>query len=254
MIKSLCQSLILFALLSASSAFAQEAAPAAAPAPALKNESELGISTVTGNANSESYTLKQLSTYKFDEISSMKAQGRYVQGRSNGVENVRAWEALIRYERALSEWWSVFLQQSAESDVYSGFVQRDNTDVGGKYFLTKNDATVWFAELGYRYSNTQYVVLLPGAEAVNPAARVYTEVTHNFSKGTAGKLWVEYIPSFKNADAYLVNGEPSVTATLSDTFSLKSSYLVKYQNPNTANRGLVAYTDATFLTSLLAKF
>jgi putative salt-induced outer membrane protein len=220
----------------------------------LKNESELGVAIVSGNSNTENYTLKQLSTYKLDDVNSLTAKGRYLQGKTSGIETARSWDASLRFERALSELWSLFVQQQAESDVFSGFIQRDSSDLGAKYFLTKTELTQWFAELGYRYVTTQYLVLPPNVDKAYSAARLYTEVSHAFTTSTSAKLWLEYVPSFKDKDAYFANGEASVTSVLSSVFSFKTSYLAKYQNPNIANLGIRAYTDTTFLTSLIAKF
>jgi putative salt-induced outer membrane protein len=221
--------------------------------PGLKNESELSTALVSGNSNTETYGIKQLSTFEWEQ-NAIKANGRYIQGRNNGVESARAWDASLRYERALSDVWSTFVAQTIESDIYAGFVQRNSTDIGAKYFFTKNDSTVFFAEAGYRYIHTDYVTRRPEVENYTHAGRLYSEITHKFNESVSGKYWAEYVPQFKDKDAYFINTEPSVTAILSQIFSLKSSYLVKYQNPNKANVGLRSYTDTTFLTSLVAKF
>ncbi|HEX4922963.1 MAG TPA: DUF481 domain-containing protein [Bdellovibrionales bacterium] len=220
----------------------------------FKNESELGVSVVSGNANTESYSLKQLSSYDLDGLNKLHAQGRYNQGRTSGVETARAWGAALKYERALSDLWSAFLSQTAESDVYANYVQRNSTDLGAKYYFTKNDKLEHFAEAGYRYQYTQYVVQAADVEPADNAVRLYTEASYKLSPSASAKLWVEYIPSMKDREVYLLNAEPSVSAILSETFSLKTSYLVKYQNPSKSTRTLASYTDTTFLTSIVAKF
>ena len=65
------------------------------------------------------------------------AAGRYLRTNSNGVERARNWEAGLRYERALSEHFGVFVGQKAESDVFNGYIQRDSTDAGLKYTILK---------------------------------------------------------------------------------------------------------------------
>lgn len=219
----------------------------------LKNESELSTSIVSGNSNSETYGFKQLSVYVTGK-NTLKGSGRYVSGRTNGVESARAWDAALRYELGLSDQWSAFVGHTVESDVYAGYVQRNSTDIGAKYFLLKDEKTNWFAEAGYRYSQTNYVSLRPGTEEYAHSGRLYTEANHTLNESVSGKLWVEYLPNFTNPDGYLINAEPSVTAIMSSMFSLKTSYLMKYQNPNKANVGAKSYLDTTFMTSLVAKF
>lgn len=236
--------LTLMLTLSSLTAFAQDG---------LKNESEFSSALVSGNSNTETYGIKQLSTYAW-ELNTVKGTGRYVQGRTSGVESVKAWDAGVRYERGLSDYWSAFVAHTIESDIYAGYVQRNSTDIGGKYFFTKNDTTNFFAEAGYRYQHNEYTVQRAGVRNYQNGARLYSEISHAFNASVSGKLWAEYIPNFTDSDAYFINGEPSVTAILSSVFSLKTSYLIKYQNPNIANRGIRAYTDTTFMTSLVAKF
>jgi putative salt-induced outer membrane protein len=217
------------------------------------NETELSIAQVSGNSNSETYGAKESLAYVW-EADTLKASGRYLQGRTEGVESVRAWDAGLRYERSLSPVWSVFASHSLESDIFSGFVQRNNTDIGAKYFFTKTQQTVWSAELGYRYVTVQYVAIRPDVNNYDHTARVYSEITESLGPTVNGKFWIEYIPNLTDSEAYLINAEPSITAILSNALSLKLSYLVKYQNPNKAIAGVRAYTDTTFLTSLVAKF
>ncbi|MFP5518817.1 MAG: YdiY family protein [Bdellovibrionia bacterium] len=213
----------------------------------FKGEAEAGAVVISGNSKSESYSLKTKNTYKAD-ANSYTIDGRYVQTTSEGVESARNWDAGIRYDRALVEDLSFFLGQKAESDVYAGFVQRDSTDLGGKYFLFNDEAYKWFFELGYRYTRTHFV----GSKIDNSNfGRLYTEFNRILSKELTFKYWAEYLPNFTNSDAYLANTEASLNVMLSQTFSLKISYLLKYQNigPVGGER-----TDTTYTTSLVANF
>jgi putative salt-induced outer membrane protein len=220
----------------------------------FKNESELSTALVSGNSNTETYGFKQLSTFQWEEFNTLKGSGRYIQGRSSGVESAKAWDAGLRYERGLSDLWSTFVAHTFESDIYAGYVQRNSTDAGAKYFITKNETTNFFLEAGYRYQHIDYVRSRPLVQNYSNSARLYSEISHNFNTSFSGKLWAEYIPNFTDSEAYFINTEPSVTAIVSSVFSLKSSYLMKYQNPNKANVSNRSYMDTTFLTSLVAKF
>lgn len=245
MVKPIYLMVSTFGLIFSLNSFAQEAAPAPSP---WTNESELSLVSVTGNTESESYTGKQKTTYTFDK-NLLAASGRYLQTKSAGVETARAWDAGLRYERALTDWWSIYAGYGAESDVYAGYVQRDNADLGGKYFLTKEEKTTWFAELGYRYTTENPKA---GEKFSTSYGRLYSEFTQSFDKAWTFKLWAEYLPNFSKSEAYLANAEPSISVMLSEIFSLKSAYLIKYQNVPTAPTG--KHVDSMFTTSLVAKF
>lgn len=217
--------------------------------PAWAHESEASVVQVTGNTESESYSAKQKTTHNFDE-NSLIATGRYLQTKAANVETAKAWEAALRYERALSDYFSIYIQHGAESDAYAGYVQRDNSDVGGKYHFIKSDPENFFSEIGYRYSK-----VIPSTSADTEYVsygRAYLEYSKKLNETVSGKLWVEYLPNFKESEAYLVNYEGSITAMMTQIFSLKTSYLVKYHNltilPDEKKE------DKTLTVSIVAKF
>lgn len=238
MLKIMMTTVILFAL---APAYGQSAAP-------WGHESEVSLINVTGNTTSESYSAKQRTQYIFQDANTLVASGRYLNSRANGVETARSWDASGRYERALSAMQSAYLGHGAESDVFNGYIQRDNSDVGGKHFFIKSDAMNWFAELGYRY--TKELNIVAGTTYSN-YGRLYTEVEHKQNEALSYKLWVEYLPNFTTSDAYLMNAEPSINVMLSQVFSLKTAYLVKYRNQVAPGEDRA---DTTFTTSLVAKF
>lgn len=229
--------LVLFLVMSISSiAFAQ-----------FKGEAEAGAVVVSGNTESESYSFKTKNTYTL-EADSMTIAGRYLQTQANGVESARNWEAGLRYDRLLTETVSVYLGQKAESDTFAGFVQRDSTDLGAKYTLLNDESYKWFFEAGYRYTKTHFTTGNPNHSNF---ARLYTEFVRTLSKELAFKYWLEYLPNFTESEAYLANTEASLNVMLSQTFSLKISYLLKYQNIGPVGGQRV---DTTYTTSLVANF
>lgn len=213
------------------------------------NESEASIVKVDGNTTSDSYSAKQKSSYKFD-LNTFTAAGRYLETKSGRTEIAKQWEASLRYERELSEKWSLFVQHGAESDTYSGYTQRDNTDIGGKYFFIKTDIETFLAEAGIRNQKTMSSI----SDDVNhsTSGRIYSEYAKKVNDTVSGKFWVEYLPNFKDSDAYLLNYEPSLSVMMNSVFSLKVSYLVKYENKTATPTEKKA--DTTFTTSLVAKF
>jgi putative salt-induced outer membrane protein len=212
------------------------------------HESELGIVNTSGNTSTESYNGKQQTSYTFDQ-NALKATGHYLQTKTAGIETAKSWDAALRYERLLSTDWSVFLQHGAESNPYAGFNQRDNTDLGGKYIMVKNDNQNLFTEAGYRYTKT-----LPSVGtgvAYTSFGRLYLEYSQKLNETMSGKLWIEYLPNLQDPSAYLLNDEISVTAMLSKIFSMKSAYTVRYQNRPPVR---AEYQDTIFTTALVAKF
>ncbi|MGZ3806204.1 MAG: DUF481 domain-containing protein [Pseudobdellovibrionaceae bacterium] len=231
-------SILLFSL----SLHAQEKSPWA-------HESEASIVSVSGNTTSESYNVKQKTSYKID-LNILTVSARYLQTKASGTETARQWDASLRYERELSEKWAVFIQQGAESDPYSGYVQRDNSDIGGKYYFIKSDLETLLSEAGLRYAKT--ILSVTNEVTYATSGRLYLEYSKKINESVSGKLWAEYLPNFKDSDAYLLNYEPSLSIMMNQIFSVKLAYLVKYHNKTI--EPAEKKEDTTFTTALVAKF
>jgi putative salt-induced outer membrane protein len=239
----------LFAILLAFpfAARAEDPTPSASPK-VFQSESEAGVVTVSGNSSSESYTFKSNNTYTLLDKNIFTLGGHYLRTTANGVESARNWDVNVRYERALNDYFGLFVGHKAESDVYAGYIQRDSEDLGAKYNLLKNDVRSWSVEAGYRYSKTKQT---DNTTKYDSFGRLYTEYNQAVDKTLSFKYWIEYLPNFTDSHAYLLNTEASLGVMLSQIFSLKLAYLLQYQNlpPNNGK-----YVDTTYTTSLVAKF
>jgi len=241
---------VLLCALISSKSFAQETSPVPAPTPTppFAAEAEAGAVVVSGVSDSESYSAQAKGTYTQDK-NIYGLFGHYIQVEANGVESARNWDAGVRYDRELNEYLGVYLGQKSESDIYSGYVQRDSTDVGAKYFLIKGQSFNWTLEAGYRYAKT--LPLLRGS-LYESFGRLYTEVDEDLSKTLSFKYWAEYLPNFTHNEAYQCNTEASLNVMLTQIFSLKLAYLLQYQNVPPS--GGVKYATTTSTMNLVAKY
>ncbi|MBS1959433.1 MAG: DUF481 domain-containing protein [Bdellovibrionales bacterium] len=216
----------------------------------LKNESEAGIVITGGNAQTSTMSLKQTSTL-VEDLNTYKFTANYLRTSTAGNETALQWGLGVRYERGLSDSFSLFLGQLLESNIYQNIQQRYATDFGGKYIWRDLETFKWNSELGYRFARENYVTAKPDAFKNINFIRLYNEVQYFFSKTVSTKWWFEFLPNITDSDAYQFNTELSLTAALSDVFSVKSGYLIKYNNKP---EGGVLKTDSTFTTALVAKF
>jgi putative salt-induced outer membrane protein YdiY len=228
---------------------------------AFSDESELGVAIVGGNSSTETYNAKQTNVYEWDR-NVAKGNFRYLNTKVGGTDTARSWDGSLRYEREFSDVINGFTSYGLESDVFAGYVQRNNFDLGVKYFFSKSEETKWFAEAGYRNIATHYPASQP--DSTSNSLRVYSEVTQALNKTSAFKFWAEYIPTlssnltgnpgYQASQDYQGNAEASVTSLLNDIFSLKAAYLFKYKNYLPPTSPATKYLDTLFTTSLVAKF
>lgn len=219
----------------------------AASAATFHNESEAGVVLASGNSPSQSFNLRQMNSNEWSK-NLVRFDARFLKSKSKGIESAYYWTAGLRYERGLSEFFRVFAAQAVESDKYAGYLQRYNTDVGGKYFFAKTEAKTWFAEAGYRYTSENRIV--PPDKRLH-YMRLYTEAERAWDRRFSAKLWVEHLPNFTESSDWQLNSEASITAQMNEVFSLKTAYLLRYDHLPAPTA--IAKTDTLFTTSLVAK-
>ena len=242
----------LFSFASADFSWAQSEAAVKSP---WTNESQAAVVQTSGNSETESYSLKQESSFtKTDNV--YKAKASYLktsaENKTTGVdeETARRWDAGLRYERTLSERWSAFAGYLVESDKYAGYINRHNSDIGAKDLVAKEENYNVISEAGYRYVHQNNFGSTNENTHYN-SVRLYLEGNYQFNATNSGKLWVEYLPNLDVSKDYQYNWEASVSSALSSVFSLKVAYLSKTDNEPVAN---AEKTDTTLTTALVAKF
>jgi putative salt-induced outer membrane protein len=221
------------------------------------NESELSLVQTGGNSSVETYNAKTLNKWE-GQKRLYTVNGHYTLGMSEQndekVESARNWSGRGKYEQVLTEHINGFASLQYEGDEFAGYKQRENTDLGGKYIITKSDRFNSFAELGFRYTTERRTSRNDDNEDTFnfSKGRAYYEIAVQLHETLSYKLWIEYLPNFTEPEDYMINFEPSISVMLSQMFSLKTAYKAMYDNvPNIEGN---KYTDYTFTTSILAKF
>jgi putative salt-induced outer membrane protein len=212
-----------------------------------KNESQVGIVTTSGNTDTSTLSASQITTYNFSK-NVVRFTAGYLYQETSDVVSAKAWNLGLRYERELSERFSIFAAETVLSDKFKDLRQGYNTDVGAKYFFSKDDTLTWFGEAGYRFTRQNATI----ANTNLHFARLYTEIEKKFSDTVSVKYWVEFLPNFTISEDWQANSELSLSAALSKVFSVKSAYLLKFDHlPNAAG---LKPADKVLTTSLVAKF
>lgn len=215
----------------------------------VKTEAELGWILTGGNSETNTFSVKDQNVLTFDQ-NEIRFDGRFLSTSAGATETARNWGFGLRYSRSLSSHVSLFVSQGVEGNSFAGFWQRYGTDVGAKVILLSEEQGLdWAAEAGYRFLNENTT---SNTRLSSHAARLYTEGKKAFSKAVSAKLWVEFIPNFTNGANWLLNSEVSLAVLLSEVFSLKMGYLLKYDAE--LNPGVSRNLDTALTSALVAKF
>lgn len=239
---------ILIAFVAVSSLWGSAQAHAASVIEGFTNESKAGVVTTSGNSKMQTYDVAQKNSYEF-RSNKLASQGGYLRSTSKGIESARQWNMGLRYDRIFADRWSIFVAELVEGNTYAGFKQRYSTDVGGKYYLIKQDVSLWFAEAGYRHQRENRV---SGVQHTASFSRVYTEYEHRWNPSVTTKFWIEYLQNISVAQDRFINLEPSMTAALNSIFSVQFAYKLRYRQLPPS--GVQYKTDTTMTAALIAKF
>lgn len=230
--------MLLIAALISGNAFAQ-----------FTSEDEVSLLSTGGNTDVKTYDLQSDNKYIFDK-NSIQLKGHYTFSESDSERNAENWDITLRYDHVLSATLETFVAQGVESNRFSGYARRYNSDLGLKYTLIKTEKNETFSEFGFRYT-IEDDVDDSVEDSKDYKGRLYAETKQEFNKTVSAKFWAEYIPNFTESSKYLVNMEPSLAVSMTKVFSLKIAYLWNYSNvPPKGNSS----SDYKYTTSILANF
>lgn len=152
------------------------------------------------------------------------------------VEN---YQAKVRYDRFISGSFVGFLGVQGRRDRFAGLDLRLQIDPGVGYYFIDTKPIVFWAELGYDFMHDirRDDALVPGKDGKIPtktesvhSARAFVGYKNKINAGTAISLALEYLQGLSNTDAYRFNGEMIVSAKLTKTFSLATSFAFRYDH------------------------
>jgi putative salt-induced outer membrane protein len=214
----------------------------------LTNESEVGIASANGNTKTQTYNIKQLNDYKWEQ-KTLGFRSRYLNAKANGVETARYFMAGVRFEQKTTDYISLFVGETFEKDKFANIDKRLMTDTGAKYIALDTERTKFFSELGYRYMHEER---LDDTKAFSNYGRAYTEWEHKWNPGFSNRYWAEYLPNISEPNDWQFNTELSMSAVMNAVFSLKTGILVRYDHLPAP--GVAYKTDTLFTTAIVAKF
>ena len=151
------------------------------------------------------------------------------------VEN---YQAKVRYDRFISGSFVGFLGAQARRDRFAGLDLRLQIDPGVGYYFIDTKPIVFWGELGYDFMHDirrddallqKDGTTLDKSSSVH-SARVFLGYKNKLNAGTALSFALEYLQGLSNTDAYRFNGEMIVSAKLTKTFSLATSFAFRYDH------------------------
>jgi len=135
-----------------------------------------------------------------------------------------------RYDRFLGEASSLYVLGGAFQDPFAGYRLRVHEQVGYSRQLIKSDTTGLVVELGVDVAHEFFVEGVDPATALVPAARGLVGFNHKFNERVELSDRFEVYENVLDFRDLRILNTAALTAKLSDTFSLKLSHALIYDN------------------------
>jgi len=178
------------------------------------------------------------------------AAGNYSRASADGrvpptttVENL---QGRARYDRFFATDFTFFLGLQARRDRFAGLDLRAQVDPGVGYYFVNLKERVFWAELGYdflydvrrddaRAAKDAAGKPIPGAAPLDKtkavhSARAFLGYRYKINDGVAISSGIELLQGLDELDTRRVNGDLVVTSKFTSTFSLATSFLLRYDN------------------------
>ena len=247
--------LCLLAALDAPLAIGQENASSAptesesnVPPFSLNNQSELGIISIAGNVQNETYNAKHSTIYKFYN-NALELNGNYFYLLVNDAERAKNWDAGFRYDHSLAQKWWIFAAERVESNKFAGYDLRYNTDLGLRHLVVHDSDWSWASEFGYRLFE-EYQVL--GLHRTTNNTRIASDLQYRISERANARWTLEYVVSTQSLEDYRIQSEISLANKINAVLALKVSYKVRYNNQPPPY--VLMRQDRFITTSLVAEY
>lgn len=236
----LCFALI---IVPAGMVFAQE------PEKQWKDSAELSYVQTGGNTDVMTFSAKNALTYRFSEKWSGTWELGALYGETDGVNNAERYFTDLQTNYNASDTLYYYAKAGWLKDQFAGIDKRLYVGPGAGYKFLNGERHFLSAEAGLSYATESYTDDTDNDFLEGRAFGKYEFVINPKTKFTQT---AEYLHNFDDGEKYRVNTLTGLVTQLTDMFSLKISYEIKYQNepsPETLDQ-----TDTLFSVALVVNF
>lgn len=230
-----------------------------------------GLAT-TGNSKQLSLTTAaSFRLRRSDDQLTLVAAGNYSRASVGGrpiettVENL---QGKSRYDRFFATDWTAFLGVQARRDRFAGLGLRLQVDPGVGYYFVNRAERIFWAELGYdllydvrrdeaRVQTDADGNPIPAAPLLAKtntvhSGRAFLGYRYTLNEGVSITTGLEYLQGLSDTSVHRVNGEAVVTSKFTQSLSLATSFLFRYDNkPLPGKEQLDTITSVSLVVSVL---
>lgn len=191
------------------------------------DEAELSFVDTGGNTDVLSLSGKNLLKYRFTD----KLKGAWklgaLYGESDGEKNAESYFTELRLDYLFTEQFYSYAMGGWMKDEFAGIDSKYYLGPGAGYKFLTGPKHLLLGEVGFNYVTEDYT---NDTNEDYIQGRAFAKYEYAFTEKNKFSQSLEYLYDFDDSENYNVNSETALISALSDYLSLKTSYVVKYDN------------------------
>lgn len=207
-------------------ALALGAAPLAAQQKPASATIDLGFVNTSGNTEVTTLNGGEKLSYTWKSWG-VSQSFSVVYGKTAGVVSASQWKAGLRFDRAISKRFNVFILGNFERNTFAGFNWYFEESAGLGATLVKSGHSTLKAELGASLIQQRSVA---DSTASFVAGRLAANYRYAITKAAYAQQTVEVLPNLQDSKDLRVNSETALVAPISKHIAIKLSYAIRFDN------------------------
>lgn len=193
----------------------------------LSDVAELSYVNTGGNTDVTSVSFNNALKYVPSKKASVLWKIGHLQAKTSGAVTARTYSSDLRGDYKLSDKSYTYGIASWLKDKFAGLDSRYSLGAGAGYHLLNGPKHILDGEAGLNWTKEERT---DGTDDNYPGGRLFAGYGYNLNDKNKFLQTLEYLHDFDNSDNYLANSETSLISALDGNLSLKTSYVVKYDN------------------------
>jgi putative salt-induced outer membrane protein len=213
------------------------------------DKAEVSFVQTGGNTDVVSFRLKNLLKYSYSEQWSFKWRANALFAKSDGEKSAERYDTELRADYALSPHAYFYGQSGWAQDKFAGLDQRLFGGPGFGYVFLPGIRHVVGVELGGQFAKEGYT---DGTYSDFVEGRAFCGYAFLFNDSVTFSQEVEYLHNFGTSGQFNMIAVTAVRTRLTDRFSLRMAYEIRYDNQPTPEE--LKKTDTLLSVSLVINF
>ena len=212
------------------------------------DELELSYVNTTGNSRVSTFSGKNLFKYKFTPAFSLTWKLAALSGSDKGTTNAEMYATDLRLDYLFTERFYSYANAGWLKDRFAGFDPRLYIGTGVGYKILTGPVHTWVGEVGLNFVHEEYTDTRTNDFI---GGRLFTEYGYAFTEKSKFTQSLEFLDDLMTTANYQFISVSALTGNLTNIFSLKLSYTLRYWNRPPTDK---TTTDTILAAALMASF